>query len=360
MRIQLEPREGTAPIFRVLMPIITIFLALVVGAIPLLYLRVNPLVAYRSILVGSCGDIYALSETLVKAIPLMLCGLAVAFPLAANRSNIGAEGQYLMGAFGASVLALSFPQLPGWLLMSLMALAGFAAGMFWGWIPGFLNAKFNISEIIVSLMMNYIAFNWIAFMVYGPLRDREGYSNFPLSPKFVRHAWFPRLIEGTRLHFGLVFALLAAIVLYVILKKTRIGYEIRVVGANPAAAEYGGISTSNVVMLVMGVAGGLAALAGVGEVAALHHQLRQDISIGYGYTAIPVAMLGKGHPVGVILSGLLFAALFVGGSNMQQDVGVPAALVSIIQALVVLFIIAGDTLQRNRIRISITAKKKHE
>ncbi len=351
MHIVVEPREQTSRIFRFLTPILTIFLALVVSAIPLLYLRVNPLVAYRSILLGSCGDVYALSETLVKAIPLMLCGLAVAFPLAANRWNIGAEGQYLMGAFGASVIALALPQWPGWLLMCLMLLAGFAAGAFWGWIPGFLNAKFKISEIIVSLMLNYIAFNWIAFMVYGPMRDREGYSNFPLSPKFARHAWFPRLIEGTRLHFGIIIAVAAAIILYLIIKKTRIGYDIRIVGANPAAAEYGGIDTSKVVMLVMGVAGGLAALAGVGEVAALHHQLRQDISIGYGYTAIPVAMLGKGHPLGVILSALLFAALFVGGSNMQQDVGVPAALVSIIQALVVLFIVAGETLQRNRIRI---------
>lgn len=351
LRIQLEPREQTSTAFRVFIPITTIALAFVVGAIPLLWLRVNPLTAYRSILVGSCGDIYSLSETLVKAIPLMLCGLAVAVPLGANRWNIGAEGQYLMGAFGASAAALYLPQLPGWALIPTMIAAGFMAGAFWGWIPGILNARFRLSETIVSLMLNYIAFNWIAFLVYGPLRDREGYSNFPLSPKFAHHAWFPRLIPATRLHLGLFLAIFAAIILYVVLKKTRIGYEIRMVGANPNAAQYGGIDTSRVIVFVMTVAGGLAALAGAGEVGALHHQLRQDISIGYGYTAIPVAMLGKGDPLGILVSAFLFAALLVGGSNMQQDVGVPVALVSIIQALVVLFIVAGDTLLQYRIRL---------
>ena len=206
-------------------------------------------------------------------------------------------------------------------------------------------------------MLNYIAFNWIAFLVYSPLRDREGYSNFPLSPKFAHHAWFPRLIPATRLHLGLFLAIFAAIILYVVLKKTRIGYEIRMVGANPNAAQYGGIDTSRVIIFVMTVAGGLAALAGAGEVGALHHQLRQDISIGYGYTAIPVAMLGKGDPLGILVSAFLFAALLVGGSNMQQDVGVPVALVSIIQALVVLFIVAGDTLQQYRIRL-VRAEEK--
>ena len=145
--------------------------------------------------------------------------------------------------------------------------------------------------------------------------------------------------------------MIVAILLYIVTKKTRIGYEIRVVGANPKTAQYGGIKTPNVIMLVMAVGGGLAALAGVGEVAALHHQLRRDIVVGYGYTAIPVALLGKRHPLGILLSATLFAALIVGGSNMQQDLGVPVALVSIIQAFVVLFIVAGDTLQTYRIRL---------
>lgn len=350
MQILLEPREITSKSLKILAPAATILLALLVAAIPLLWMKVNPFAAYKSIIIGSCGDIYGISETLVKAIPLMLCGLAIAFPLTANRWNIGAEGQFLMGAFGASVVALYLPQLAGALLIPLMIVAGFVAGAFWGWIPGILNARFKLSEIIVSLMMNYIALNWVSYLVYGPMRDRQGYSNFPFSPKFVRHAWFPRIIQGTRLHVGIFLALLTAVILYIVIRKTRIGYEIRVVGANPKVAEYGGINTTKIVILVMAVAGGIAALAGVGEVAALHHQLRRDIAIGYGYTAIPVAMLGKGHPLGIIVSAVLFAALLVGGSNMQQDLGVPVALVSIIQALVVLFIVAGDTLQKYRIR----------
>jgi general nucleoside transport system permease protein len=351
MRIQFERREETSNLFKLMAPVVTILLALVVGAIPLLWMRINPLVAYNSLFMGAFADTYSLSETLVKAIPLTLCGLAVALPLRANLWNIGAEGQFLMGAFGASTVALYCPQFPGPVLIAGMLLAGFLAGAVWGFIPGILKARFTINEIIVSLMMNYIALNWVSFLVYGPMRDREGYSNFPVTPKFVRHAWFPRL-QGTRLHIGLFIAILAAIVLYFVLNKTRLGYQIKVVGANAQAARYGGIETTTLTVLVMAAAGGIAALSGVGDVAALHHQLRRDIAVGYGYTAIPVALLGKGHPLGVLVSAFLFAGMLVGGSNMQQDLGVPVALVSIIQALVVLFIVAAETLQKYRIRVA--------
>jgi simple sugar transport system permease protein len=350
MRIQFDVREHTSGTFRVLAPFATILLSMVVSAIPLLWMRINPLIAYKSLLFGAFGDMYGIPETLVKTIPLMLCGLAVALPLRANRWNIGGEGQFFMGAFGASIAALYLSSLPGVVLIPCMIVAGFAAGMLWGLIPGILSARFKISEIIVTLMLNYIAMNWVSFLVYGPLRDREGYSNFPVTPKFVRHAWFPRFPK-TRLHIGIFLAVLVAILLYIVLTKTRIGYEIRIVGANPRVAEYAGISTFKITVLVMACAGGIAALAGVGDVAALHHQLRRDIAVGYGYSAIPVALLGKRHPLGIMLSSLLFAALFVGGSNMQLDLGVPVALVSIIQALVVLFVIAGEALQRYQIRV---------
>ncbi len=353
MHIQLDPRPVTSTAYKILMPVATFLLAMVVAAFPLLFIKVNPFAAYKSIFMGALGSTYGMSETLVIAIPLMFCGFAVAFPLTANRWNIGAEGQFAMGAFGASIVALYLhPFLPEHqvVLLPLMLFAGALCGMFWGAIPGFLNARFGTSEIIVSLMLNYIAINWISYLVYGPMKDPTGYSGFPLSPKFVEHARFPRIMPPSRLHVGIFLAIVCAMILYIVTKKTRIGYEIRVVGANPKTAQYGGINTPKVIILVMAVGGGLAALAGVGEVAALHHQLRQDLVVGYGYTAIPVALLGKRHPIGILLSATLFAALFVGGSNMQQDLGVPVALVSIIQALVVLFIVAGDTLQRYRIR----------
>lgn len=349
MRFQFEPREQPSKVFQILTPLLILGLAMVVGALPLLWMRINPLLAYQSIIVGAFGNGYGISETLVKAIPLMLCSLAVALPLQANVWNIGGEGQFFMGAFGASVVALYLPQLPGWLMIPAMIGAGFAAGMVWGFIPGLLNARFKISELIVTLMLNYIAMNWVSFLVYGPMRDRKGYSNFPVTPKFVEQAWFPRFPQ-TRLHIGLFLALFTALVLYIILKKTRIGYEIRMVGANPNVARYGGINTTTITIVVMAFAGGIAALAGVGDVAALHHQLRKDIAVGYGYTAIPVALLGKGHPLGIVVSSILFAGMLVGGSNMQQDLGVPVALVSVIQALVVLFVIAGEILQKYRIR----------
>jgi ABC-type uncharacterized transport system permease subunit len=350
MHLQFEPRAQTSKVFKILAPFITILLAMVVGAIPLVWMGINPLLAYKSILIGACGNMYGISETLVKAIPLLLCGLAVALPLRANLWNIGGEGQFLMGAFGASAVALYLPQLPGFVLIPLMIIAGFLSGMVWGGIPGVLNARFKVSEILVTLMMNYIALNWVAYLVYGPMRDRKGTLNFPVTPKFVQHAWFPRFPK-TRLHIGIFLAVIIAILLYIIINKMKIGYKIRVVGANPSVAQYGGIDTARMTILVMTFAGGIAALAGVGDVAALHHQLRKDIAIGYGYTAIPVALLGKKHPIGIIFSAVLFSAMLVGGSNMQQDLGVPVALVSVIQALVVLFIVAGDTLQTYRIRV---------
>ena len=350
LQIQFEPRAGTSTTFKVLAPVVTLALAMIIGAIPLVWMKINPLVAYASIFTGAFGSMYGISETLVKAIPLLLCGLAVALPLRANLWNIGGEGQFMMGAFGASVVALYLPQLPGILLIPLMIAGGFLAGMLWGFIPAILNARFKISEIIVTLMLNYIGLNWVAYLVYGPLRDRAGYSNFPVTAKFVKHAWFPRFPK-TRLHAGIFLAVLVAVILYIILKKTKIGYEIRIVGANPDVARYGGINTMKITLLTMACAGGIAALAGVGDVAALHHQLRRDIAVGYGYTAIPVALLGKGHPLGIILSSVLFAGMLVGGSNMQQDLGVPVSLVSVIQALVVLFVIAADTLQRYKVSV---------
>lgn len=329
--------------FKILNSFITILLALLVGMVPLILTGNNPVRAYLALFQGAFGSLYGLTETLVKAIPLILTGLAVSFPLRAGFWNIGAEGQLYLGAIAATWVALTFGHLASFILLPLVILSGFLAGALWGLIPAFLKIRLQVNEILLTLMMNYIAVNGSNYLVYGPLKDPQG-ANFPITATFSEAAWLPRL-PGTRLHAGIILAFTMTGVLYLILSKTRLGYEIKVVGANPRVALYGGISLMTVTLIVMAIGGGLAGLAGVGEVAGLQHRLRKDISPGYGYTAIPIALLGKGHPIGVTIAALLFGALFVGGSHMQQTTKVPVALISIIQALVVLFVVAGEALR---------------
>ncbi len=343
----LESREPSS-LLQIITPLLTVSLALCAGALLLLARGVNPLIAYAAMVSGALGSGYGLSETAVKATPLLLCGLAVSLPLKAGLWNIGAEGQLHMGTFAAAWVALTLGHYPSFLLLPLLITAGFLAGAFWGMIPGFLRAKWDLNEILVSLMLNYIAINWVNYLVYGPLKDPQGF-NFPLSPPFSPSAWLPRL-PTTRLHAGILLALGMASLISLFLQKTRLGYEIKVTGANPQTARYGGISLMKVILVVMALGGGVAGLAGVGEVAGVQRRLRKDISAGYGYTAIPVALLGKLHPWGVVMASFLFGVLFVGGSHMQQVTGVPVALVSIIQALIVLFVVGGDTLARYRFR----------
>jgi len=327
---------------KVLVPVAVVLLALGAGMIPLLATGNDPVVAYIALFQGALGSKHGITETLVKAIPLLLTGLAVSFPLQARFWNIGAEGQLYLGAIAATWVALTLTPFPAFILLPLVVLSGFLAGALWGLIPALLKTRFQVNEIILTLMMNYIAINWSNYLVHGPLKDPKGF-NFPVTAVFPEAAWLPRL-PGTRLHAGIILAVMMMSFIYFILRKTRLGYEIKVVGANPQTARYAGMDLTKILLLVTILGGGMAGLAGVGEVAGLQHRLRKDISPGYGYTAIPIALLGKGHPLGVGLSALLFAALFVGGSNMQQTTKVPVALISIIQALVVLFVVAGEAL----------------
>jgi simple sugar transport system permease protein len=330
---------------KILVSLLIVLLALAAGMVPLMLTGNNPIVAYKALFQGAFGSKHAITETVVKAIPFILGGLAVALPLQARFWNIGVEGQLYFGAVATTWIALTFDRFPAFVLLPLVILSGFFAGALWGLIPAFFKTRFRVNEIILTLMMNYIAINASNYLVYGPLKDPKGF-NFPVTAVFPEAAWLPRL-SGTRLHAGLILALAMVLIVYIILSKTRLGYEIRVVGANPRAAFYGGIPLVKVILVVMFIAGGIAGLAGVGEAAGLQHRLRKDISPGYGYTAVPIALLGKGHPFGIIISALLFGALFVGGSNMQQTTKVPVALVSIIQALVVLFVVAGEAVRKS-------------
>lgn len=338
-------------------PIASLLLALVFGGVLLLAAGANPLVTYKAMLQGAFGtpdqwaegEFYNLSETLVKAIPLMLCGLGVSIAFRMLFWNIGAEGQLAMGGFAAAGVALFLAKyIPDRLLLPAMFVAGFLAGALWGLLPALLKAFLKVNEIIVTLMMNYIAVLWIEYLFYGPWKDPKGYG-FPGSAQFPKAAWLPRFF-GTRVHLGLVFALVAAVFIWIVLVRTKWGYEIRVIGENPRAANYAGISLVHNIILIMILSGGLAGLAGMSEVAGISHRLQKGLTVGYGFTAIIVAWLARLNPWGVLLVAFLLAALLVGGDQIQITMQLPAAVALILQGAILFFMLGGAIFTEYRIR----------
>ncbi len=360
MRIRLERRLKPSRAAGVLVPFLSLILALAFGGLILLATGANPIVTYKAMAVGAFGSKYAVSETLVKAIPLILCGLGVAVAFRMRFWNIGAEGQLAMGGFAAAWIALFLPgllpDLPLKWLLPLAVLAGMLAGALWGLIPALLRAFVGVNEVITTLMMNYIAILWIEYLFYGPWRDPKGYG-FPGTAPFPQEAWLPRY-PGTRVHLGLVFAIAAAIVLWLVLTRTKWGYEVRIIGENPRAARYAGISLWRNFLLVMVVSGALAGLAGVGEVAGISHRLQKGLTVGYGYTAIIVAWMGQLNPWGVVLVGILLAGLLVGGDQIQITMRLPAAVALVLQGAILFFMLGGVLFNQYRLRVDWGLRRK--
>jgi simple sugar transport system permease protein len=287
---------------------------------------------------GAFGSTYGVSEVLVRATPLILAGLGVSIGFSSGFFNIGAEGQIYMGAAAGTAVGLVLPGLPALLLLPLALLAGAAAGGLWSAVPGFLKARFGLSETINTIMFNYIAVNVIGILVRTVLKD----PNYPLpmSPELPEAMSLPILAQGTRLHAGLIVALLAALVVYFLMRETKIGFSMRAVGKNPRAARVAGISVYGNVLLASFLSGALAGTAGIGEVAGLHHKLLEGISPGFGYLAIIVSLLGRNEPAGIVVSSLGIAALQVGAMSMQRQAGVPTSISWIVMGLIVLLILA--------------------
>ncbi len=355
-RIKLEPRlEEPSTRLSVGVSVGAVVVALILGGILIAVVGGNPFASYAHIARASFGDIGVLSDTIVKATPIILTALACSIAFRMKLWNIGAEGQFIMGAFGASAIVLA-PVLPAetsrWLFIPVMAMAGMAAGAIWGYIPGYLKAKFNVNEIISTLMMNYIAISWVNFWVFAVWTE----GGFQMSPKFPETAWLPRLSEyaktipffrGLTTHAGLILGIIAAVVLWFIVYRSRWGYEIRLIGDNPNAAKYAGISITRNTVWVMMLSGALAGLGGMSEVAGVVHRLQTaPIAAGYGFTGIIVAWLAKLNPLVIILVSILFGALILAGREIQPS-GVP----KMIQGIILVCLIASDFFLRYRVSI---------
>jgi len=336
----------------VLVSILAILAALVVAGIFFWIYGVSPFYAYNLILKGALGSKLGLTETVRRAIPLLLCGVGLTIAFRALFWNIGAEGQLLLGAVAAAGVAL-FSGLPDVLLLPAMFIAGFLAGALWGLIPAALKARLGINDVITTLMMNYIAIYLVEWLIHGPWKGTQ-MRGFAYTDKFPQAAMLP-LIPGTRIHWPtLVLGLVLAVAAYILITRIRQGFEIRVVGENPDAARFAGISHLKTTLLVMFISGGLAGLAGVGEMAGIHGMLRSatQISMGYGYTAIIVAWLARRNPLAVIVTSLLFGVIMAGGDVIKVSLGLPFQLINLFNGLILFFLIGSELLMHYKISFS--------
>lgn len=349
MKLVAVKRELSTPLFRFGAPIVSILVALFVAGFLLLAAGVNPLLAYMEILQESLGSSYGLSETLVKATPLILAGLGVSLAFRMQIWNIGAEGQIYMGACGATWVALfSGIEQPALLIGGMFA-AAFLAGGLWAGVAGLLRARWQVNEVIVTLLMNYIAILWVNYLIYGPWKDPQGF-NFPLTAQFSDAGRLTQFFD-TRLHSGFILALVCALLLYIFMERTVWGYEIKVIGSNLKAAKYAGMRTGTAIFVVLFLSGAIAGIAGFSEVAGLQGRLQHGISPGYGYTAIIIAWLAKRSALGVVIVSLLLGVLLVGGDSLQLSWQLPVAFVYAFQGLILFFLLAADFFIHNRLRL---------
>ena len=353
MRIKLVKRDKESLAARIAVPMVSILLALLFGWIFLAVFGYQPEQIYIKMVYHSLGSKYALSETVVKAIPLMVTSLGISVAFRMKLWNIGAEGQIYMGAFAASGIALACGNWPAWILIPFMMLAAFIIGGLWGSIPGTLKAFGQVNETITSLLLNYVAIAWVGYLVFGPWKDPKA-AGFPFAPRVSESASLPTFF-GTRIHLGILVALMLCGLLFMLFKYSKLGYEIKVIGESRIAAKYAGIKDKRNIVLVMFLSAGIAGIAGMLEVCGVTHRLQQGLSPGYGYTAIIIAWLARLNPFNILLVAFLMAALLVGGFGVQSS-GVPLANVTVIQGAILLFLLAGDIFTKYRIEIVRTRK----
>ena len=356
MRLRLEPRALPSEWMRAASPVIALALTLASGAILFGALGHDPMAALHAFFIRPISSLYGVAELAIKAAPIMLCAIGLAIGFRGNVWNIGAEGQLTMGAVCGGGVALAFHGNGGPWLLPLMIVAGGLGGMAWAAIPAYLRTRFNANEILVSLMLTYVAIQLLGYLVHGPWRDPEGY-NFPESRMFGADALMPVIVEGTRLHAGVILALIAAALGWVLMSRTFTGFQIRVVGQAVAAATFAGYSQKRVVWLGFLIAGALSGIAGLGEVAGPLGQLVPTISPGYGFAAIIAAFVGRLHSGGVVLASLLIALMYLGGESLQMNLNLPLAITGVFQGMMLFFVLACDVFIRFRVRLAEPAAR---
>lgn len=320
--------------------LLVLFVSLLIMAVFLLVAGANPLAVYGSMLSGAFGSKYAFSETVVKAIPLTLCALAVALPARTGFINIGGEGQMIMGAIGATLVALFVPWLQGWAMIPTMMLFSMIFAMLWAAIPALLKAYVQVNEIIVTLLLNYVAAFLLQYLVHGPWKDPSS-QGWPLSAEFPASAILPT-IPGTRVHLMLLIGVVVAIILAIVAARTTWGFAIKIIEANPRAAAYAGINIPLYTFAILCIGGALAGLAGLGEVSAIQGRLRDGLTSGYGYTGFLVAWLSRNNFLLIPLVALLLGGILAGGDNLQITANLPSATAEILQSIIFLGVLMSE------------------
>ncbi len=391
----MKKRFAVGQLVDAFLPLVAVVAALLVGAISLLLLGADPIEAYKAMFSGAFANKNGLADTLVKATPLLLVGLGIVIAFRASVINIGAEGQLIVGALLSTYLAVELGEvLPSYIVILICLVMGALAGAIWAGIPGVLKAYLNVNEILSTIMMNSIAIQVGFFLLRGPMIDPAELAagtNIPHSARIPKIVDLPRftdiakslgftesakklemtgfsaeiyglLVEPTRFHIGFIFAIIMAIVVYILLWRTTIGYRIRAVGLNPHAARYAGINVPGYMILSMSLSGAFAGLAGAVEIVGLHHRMFEPLAVsaGYGFSGIVVALFGKLHPLGAIPSAVLFGGLLVGGDKMQRAVQVPQVLITALMGVIILFVVSSDIWSRRRASRRVTTNQSDE
>ncbi|MCP4328339.1 MAG: ABC transporter permease [Alphaproteobacteria bacterium] len=348
IRFRIEPRARTPAWLNVVLPVAAILAALILCSGLIVLAGTDVIGAYAALFRGALGSSFNIAETIVKATPITLTGLAVVVAFRAKFWNIGGEGQLLAGAMAAAFIgAREF--LPEWSIVPSMIVAGAAAGGAWALVPAILRTRFKVDDVVASLMLNFVILYGMLALLDGPWKDTL--SGYPDSPDIRLAAEFPILIERTRIHLGVIIAIVSCVAVWFVMAHTTLGYAIRAVGENPRAAAFSGISIGRVIVLSALISGALAGLAGVGEVAGLHFQVMATISPGYGYTGIVIAMLARLNPLGVIPASLFFAAVITGAETMSRQTGVPVFLAEVIQGMALVCMLVALLFTNYRLRV---------
>jgi simple sugar transport system permease protein len=341
--LKIEKRPSDSKLMSYLSPLIAIILTLISGGFLFLFLNVDPVTALYTFFIMPLTDVYGWTELGIKVAPLLLCAMGLTLCFKAKIWNIGAEGQFIMGALGGSFMALQFLEAESaWVLIPILA-AGMLSGLAWAGLAAVLKTHFKANEILTTIMLNYIALNALLYCVHGPLKDPDGF-NFPQSAMFSDVSLLPLFSEYYRLNISLLFGLFAMVVVWALMSRSWIGYQINVLGEDAAAARYAGFNEKTLTWFVLLTCGALAGLAGVSEVTGPVGQLIPHVSPGYGYAAIIVVFLGRMHPVGILLASMLLGLTYMGGEMVQMEMTLPKSLTGLFQGMLLFFLLATDLL----------------